>query len=513
MTLRNRWPLALFAVLWFDLVRQLGYTWENREQYSYGWFVPLFALYLGWRRWTDRPTAPAPLPSSPLTLLVSAAALALIPLRVIYEINPDWPLVSWIYTISVTGLTLYAIWLAGGGSWVRHFAFPVLFILVAVEWPYRVEKRLTQDLMQVIASLTVECLGFLGVPALQRGNLIEVSTGVVGVDEACSGIRSFQSCLMASLMMGELYRFMWRGRVLMLGIGLTLAFGFNLLRTLFLSWQASQHGMTAVDRWHDSAGMTILVACLAVLWGVASYLRSRAVWTSCTTDVSPPKEGPFPNSARRFLAFMGCVILVALATTEAWYRAHAIQDEGSFSWTVAFPTNNAGFAVVELPPRTKQLINADIMSAGQWQGTEGAGWSAYFFRWSPASIASVLRARIHRPDRCLPAAGFRQVADEGIRHFEAAGLQLPFRRYTYEDDHTRIHVFFCQWEDGHKTQSGLETSHQVGRLQSVLNGRRKLGQQTLEFILTGCTSQQQADALVAREIDSLIQRDQQKQKG
>lgn len=331
--LRTWWPVALFSVLWFDLIRQLGYTWENREQYSYGWFVPFFALYLGWRRWTDRPTARAPHSAFLFTLLVSGAALALIPLRVIYEINPDWPLASWIYTIGVAGLTLYAVWLAGGWSWIRHFAFPILYILVAVEWPYRVEKRLTQDLMQVIASLTVECLGFLGVPALQRGNLIEVATGVVGVDEACSGIRSFQSCLMASLMMGELYRFLWRGRFLLLGIGLTLAFGFNLVRTLFLSWQASKHGMTAVDRWHDSAGMTILVACLAVLWAVASILRSRAGGSPSNAEI-PRQEGvPLPKTARRFLIMMGCVIVTALATTEAWYLAHTIQDEGYFSWT------------------------------------------------------------------------------------------------------------------------------------------------------------------------------------
>ena len=39
--------------------------------------------------------------------------------------------------------------------------------------------------------------------AIQRGNLIELSTGVLGVDEACSGIRSFQSTLMAALFLDE----------------------------------------------------------------------------------------------------------------------------------------------------------------------------------------------------------------------------------------------------------------------------------------------------------------------
>jgi Transmembrane exosortase (Exosortase_EpsH) len=47
--------LCLFSVLWLDLIRLLGTQWEAREQYAYGWFVPIFALGLLWRRWLDRP--------------------------------------------------------------------------------------------------------------------------------------------------------------------------------------------------------------------------------------------------------------------------------------------------------------------------------------------------------------------------------------------------------------------------------------------------------------------------
>ena len=45
-------PLAL---LWFILCRQLANEWSANEQYSYGWFVPFFALFLFWLRWEDRP--------------------------------------------------------------------------------------------------------------------------------------------------------------------------------------------------------------------------------------------------------------------------------------------------------------------------------------------------------------------------------------------------------------------------------------------------------------------------
>jgi len=55
-------PLALFSVLWIDLIRQLSYQWSTNEQYAYGRFVPFLALGLLLKKWPDRP-APCP-PSS-----------------------------------------------------------------------------------------------------------------------------------------------------------------------------------------------------------------------------------------------------------------------------------------------------------------------------------------------------------------------------------------------------------------------------------------------------------------
>ncbi len=500
------WPLALFSILWVDLVRILSFNWEVREQYSYGWFVPPFAAYLFARRWWDRP-APAPQTSPPwLMTSIGTTLVALVPLRVVLEINADWPLVAWLYTAMVIAITLHAVFLAGGWKWVRHFTFPVAFILVALVWPYRIEKGLTQNLMQYAASITVELLGILGLPALQRGNLIEVATGVVGVDEACSGIRSFQSTLMAGLLMGELYRFRLRPRAAMVILGLIMAFAFNIVRTLFLSWQASTNGVSSIEKWHDSAGLTILVACFFALWLLAGFLKRRGFTTHAASAENG--EGATTHAigrlTRPYLAVAGCVAVGALGATETWYRAHEIKDEGQFLWTAVMPTNKTEFAQIELAPRTAQLINANIMECGRWAGPDGTEWSMYFFRWKPSSIYSVLQARIHRPDRCLPASGLQQVADDGVRLFETAGIPIPFRRYTFEGEGGRYFVFFCLWEDGSRSQSGLQASNQEGRLQSVLAGRRKLGQQTLEFVLKGCDSQDAADNLLRSTLSDLV---------
>src|SRR5947207_14718912 len=49
--------LLVLTALWFLLCKQLSGEWSVNEQYKFGWFVPLFALYLFWLRWQDRPPA------------------------------------------------------------------------------------------------------------------------------------------------------------------------------------------------------------------------------------------------------------------------------------------------------------------------------------------------------------------------------------------------------------------------------------------------------------------------
>jgi exosortase/archaeosortase family protein len=564
-------PIILFSVLWLDLIRLLSGNWEAREQYAYGWFVPFFALGLLIRRWLDRPgVAKAESrnqkpeigrrSSVVRSLVVFLLCLLLLPLRVIFEINTDWPLIAWAYTLIVVGLTLYAFHLASPPSspremsgsaispgpsttqpsafslqpccflspWVRHFAFPICFILVALVWPYRIEKGLTQNLMQAAASLTVEIIGWFGVPAFQRGNLIEISTGVLGVDEACSGIRSFQSTLMAALFLGELYRLrVWARAGLVFG-GLLLAFAFNVIRTLILTWQANKEGMSAIDKWHDPAGFTITIACFFVLWGIAVIVKRK--WGSGTTG--PRDEGTTGQQAhetmdnesgkqkagsknefqfstfnfqlcRRYLLAVGLWSLLCILATEIWYRTHANPNSGVFHWTVAMPRDNPTYEEIELPPRTLKLLSFDEGASGKW--TEGGvEWSAHFFRWNPRSVQSVIYSRAHRPEVCLPASGLQQIGGSELVNFDVGHLKLPFRKYTFQAEGRALHVFFCQWEDGAEEQSGMQSSKQGDRLQSVLSGRRLVGQQTVEFILVGCENLDQAELAVRRRLPHLI---------
>jgi hypothetical protein len=195
--------------------------------------------------------------------------------------------------------------------------------------------------------------------------------------------------------------------------------------------------------------------------------------------------------------------LLCIAATEAWYRSHANPNSGKFYWTVAMPESNPTYQKVDLPARTLKLLHFDESATGKWTEA-GAEWSAYFFRWKPRSVEAVIYSRAHRPEVCLPASGLRQVGDSELVTFEIGPLELPFRKYTFETEGRSMHVFFCQWEDGSERQSGMQASKQADRIQSALSGRRNVGQQTLEIIVTGSPSLAEAETLVRRRLPELI---------
>ena len=131
--------------------------------------------------------------------------------------------------------------------------------------------------MRVVTATNVFSLNLLGIPALQRGNVIEIASGLIGIEEACSGVRSLQATLMISLFLGELYAFNVPRRVLLVLLGGLLAFLCNLVRTAILVWIGVNRGIDAIHSWHDPAGFSILIVCLAGLWLLSLALRRGEV--------------------------------------------------------------------------------------------------------------------------------------------------------------------------------------------------------------------------------------------
>lgn len=366
----------------------------------------------------------------------------------------------------------------------------------------KLEQPLIEFLTSLVAAMTVHGLNICGIPAIERGNLIEISAGVVGIEEACSGIRSFQAALMASLFLGQLFAFKWRLRVLLIGIGALIALVCNVFRAGLLTYIADSRGLAEIGKWHDSAGYTILFVCFAVLTALALYLRPTAIAVPSHKPTAKPYILP-----HGFTFGLAAWVFFAAAGTEAWYRTgtHAAAPW----WRVEWPTDRVGYSEIPLTEEIRSM-QSDEAKAARWKEAGGEQFTMFFFRWLPGPATSRMLARFHRPEICLPAVGTRLVKESQIETLQTGGIQLVFRSYLFEQETRLIHVFFCVWEDEKPMTPDarvIESWTPQTRWEAVTMRRRKLGQQVLEVAITGLAGGEEARAEFRRVIMPLIRPD------
>ncbi|MDQ2919420.1 MAG: exosortase/archaeosortase family protein [Verrucomicrobiota bacterium] len=454
----------------------------------------------------------------------------MLPLRAFEIGNPDWRPLGWLHAGIVVALSLLLVWKSGGSTWVKHFAFPICFIFIAVPWISGIETPIIQGLMRFVAAVAAEILNLLGVPAQLEGNLIRVNSGLVGVNEACSGVRSLQTSLMIGLLFGELKRLALVRRILLLAGAVLLALLANCVRALLLVWLAATRSPDSLAHWHDLAGYSIV----AVVF-VGTLVLARALANSDlrppTSDLRPPTSSPFlpytwkarPLLRIRYGYFLLSLLWLLLveAGVEGWYRAHERNLIAAQSWSVAWPSDARGFRDLDIDEGVRRTLRFDHGREAAWtlslpNETRPASPRVFtfFFRWNSGG-STVLRARAHRPDICLPDAGWQKLLDRGEANYSVNGVTLPFRRVSFRKKNNPgvAQTYFCLQEDArHPLEerpdllpfTGTQPEWSMAaRVRVVREGIRNLGQQVLEIVLfeNGDASDEQ----VERDFSQLLQ--------
>src|SRR5439155_2928191 len=245
------------------------------RELRFGWVVLLLSGYLLWEAWEKRP-----LPRWRWDW--SGVALAVFGLAALFFAQ----LYQAAFGVTTEGMSLLGagvmVFIAGNVQYVfgrlglRCFAFAIGFLFLALPVPETVYYPLVSGLQSKVAAVDVALLNLVGIPAEQVGNAIRLPTCVVGIDEACSGIRSLQSAFMATLFIGYLTLGKKILQVTLLMLGILAAIAGNLIRSFFLGCTAHSIGPAAIQSSPDPAGWA-LRCCTAVAVGVFAWLL---VWVA-----------------------------------------------------------------------------------------------------------------------------------------------------------------------------------------------------------------------------------------
>ena len=293
-----------------------SHWWRVKQDYAFGWLVPLFVVFVVRDRWPQIIAALAVCAAegSPraaglhqwvLRLLAGASLLCGVLMFLLGSFYRAGAGTSQPGTLAITigavGILLPLLWInapsfadtAEGRPDARPpargtiltdvrvkltalFLFPVLVWLVSAPMVSAVETQLNLALLRKVVTVVAFVFDTLGLPIEQQGNVLALPNGNVGVEDACSGIRSLTGCLfagsfLAAVFLGQLWK-----KIILVGAAMLLAFVTNLARSLFLTAWAYRYGPRAIDGLvHDIAGYAVLGLTVVGLLGLLPLLNLK----------------------------------------------------------------------------------------------------------------------------------------------------------------------------------------------------------------------------------------------
>lgn len=292
-----------------------SHWWRVKEDYSFGWLVPVFVAYVvhdrwprirsrlqeaearaagpRWARWTLNTLAILGLvggaaffllgafyragagTSQPGTFAITTGMVAIVLPLIFFNVPqpeagrglpPTLPDVG--HKARPTGVQGAGALIADGRFRVAAlFIFPVLVWVISAPLVSAVESQVSLFLLRKVVTVVAFVFDLLGYPLEQQGNVLLLPKGSVGVADACSGIRSLTACLFAGSFLGAtFFDELWK-KVTLVAASMVFAFVMNLGRSLFLTGWAYAYGPDAISGTvHDTAGYAVLgLTCVGLL--------------------------------------------------------------------------------------------------------------------------------------------------------------------------------------------------------------------------------------------------------
>jgi exosortase len=254
------WLYAPFAI-------GLATQWWQDPNYTHGFFVPVFSLFLLWER-RAKLAALRIKPSWSGLVMLLFALMALM----LGTIKSEFLL----YRVSVLLLIAGIVVFLAGWKHLAAISFPLAFLVLMIPSSTLLEQ-ITFPL-QIIASRTASFLLMLaGIPAIRDGNIILLPTARLEVAEACSGIRSLFSLLTLTIVYGYLAETKIGVRVLLALMAVPISVLANALRIAFTGLLVENWGVERAEGTiHMLSGWLVFAASLALIFLLHRLLQ--ALW-------------------------------------------------------------------------------------------------------------------------------------------------------------------------------------------------------------------------------------------
>lgn len=258
--------LILVAWLYSSIIFHLILQWNKDPNFSHGFLVPGFSLFVLWRnrvRLMSLPRKP-----SPWGFLLIAIALAVL---VVGVLGAELFLSRISLLLLVAGIVLVFL----GENHLRATLFPLCFLLLMIPIPAIIFNQITLPLQVLASKLAATALPLLGVPVFREGNIINLPAMSLEIAEACSGIRSLFSLITLAIIYGyAIGSDMWT-RIALALAAVPIAISANSFRIIVTGllgqyWSPAK----AEGFFHTFSGWLVFLASLGMLF----FLQRVFAW-------------------------------------------------------------------------------------------------------------------------------------------------------------------------------------------------------------------------------------------
>ena len=262
------WELGVLGLLvvglYFSVLGHLLAQWWNDPNFSHGFFVPLFSVFVVWQE-RARLNRLTPKPSWSGLGIVAFGMCTLI----VGQMGAELFLARTSLIIVLAGLiVLFYGWII-----FRALLFPWAFLFLMVPTPAIVLNQITFPLQLLASRVSAAILPIFGVPILREGNVIILPSRTLEVAEACSGIRSLMSLITLSIIYGYLLeKRLWVRYVLAIA-AIPIAVAANSVRIIGTGLLVQYWNPEIADGYyHTSWGWLIFVISLILLYGLHALI-------------------------------------------------------------------------------------------------------------------------------------------------------------------------------------------------------------------------------------------------
>ena len=256
------WQILAFAAalawLYASVLRHLVGQWAHDPNYSHGFFVPLFSLFVIWSERDKLRKLPVE-PSATGLLVVFFGVVVL----AAGTLGAELFLSRFSLLLTIAGLVVVTF----GWNFMRAIFFPWIFLLFMIPIPAIILNQITFPLQLLASKAAALTLPLMGVPVLREGNIIQLPAMALEVAEACSGIRSLMSLATLAIIYGYLLEPRTSIRLILAFASIPIAVLANSLRIigtglLVQYWDPDK----AQGFFHEFSGWVIFVVSLIMLF-------------------------------------------------------------------------------------------------------------------------------------------------------------------------------------------------------------------------------------------------------